>query len=262
MAELKIRKKLEKGFNKLVSGELEYITGFAVLRLGPGEDYEQKLEDQECVALLTAGKCRVMADGTELGSMGPRKNVFDDLPWAAYVPGGKSFRIVADEESELTLSYAEWRKTEKPVLVTPEDVVVNHRGKPGYERYVRDVAVKNVQADSLLVGETINAAGEWSSYPPHKHDTQIEGVETELEEVYFYKVNPFQGFGFQRVYTDDRSLDEAMTVEQNDLVLIPRGYHPVSAAPGYALYYNWALAGPKREMKPHNDPEHEWVLEK
>ncbi len=260
MENLKIRKELQKGHNELANGQMKYVR-FAVLRLDAGQSYEEKLEKFECVALLTEGQCRVMTDGAELGNMGPRKNVFDDLPWAAYVPGGKTFRIEADKESELTLSYAGWRQTAKAVLITPDDVVVNHRGKPGYERDVRDVAVKNIEADTILVGETINYAGQWSSYPPHKHDTEEHGVETELEEVYFYKVDPPQGFGFQRIYTADRLLDEAVTVEQNDLVLIPKGYHPVSAAPGYAVYYNWALAGPKRHMQPHNDPDHEWVME-
>ncbi len=261
MERLKIKMKLEKGLNTMVNGELNYVR-FAVLRLEAGEEHEIKLEDLECVALLTAGQCRVRVEDIELGSMGPRDNVFEQLPYAAYVPGGKRLTIIAEKNSEITLSYGPWQKTKTPVLITPDDVVINHRGKPGYERQVRDVAVKNIEADSILVGETVNFPGEWSSYPPHKHDTEIEGVETELEEVYFYKLNPPQGFGFQRVYTHDRSLDEAITVEQDDLVIIPEGYHPVAAAPGYALYYNWALAGPNRNMKPHNDPDHEWVIQR
>ena len=105
----------------------------------------------------------------------------------------------------------------------------------------------------------MNRPGQWSSYPPHKHDTEIPGVETRLEEIYFYKVNPKQGFGYQRIYTGDRALDLAVTVENDDLVMIPKGYHPVAAAPGYSVYYLWALAGPERRMTPHDDPQHEWV---
>jgi len=187
--------------------------------------------------------------------------VFDDPPWGLYVPGRSSYQVAALAESELALSYAPWRKSGGAVVVRPDRVSVHERGRPGFRREVRDIMVDNVDADSLLVGETVNRPGEWSSYPPHKHDTVIPDLESRLEEVYYYKADPPQGFGFQRIYTDDRSLDEALTVENDDLTLLPRGYHPVAAAPGYKLYYFWALAGPERLMRPHNDPLHEWTLE-
>ncbi len=81
-----------------------------------------------------------------------------------------------------------------------------------------------------------------------------------LEETYYHRLNPPQGFGFQRVYTDDRSLDEAMALEDGDVTLVPKGYHPVRACHGYDLYYLNVMAGPKRVWKFHNAPEHEWLL--
>lgn len=108
--------------------------------------------------------------------------------------------------------------------------------------------------------EVITPAGHWSSYPPHKHDTSAAPEETCLEETYFHKLSPSQGFAFQRVYTDDRSLDETITVEHNDVVMVPRGYHPVGAPHGYELYYLNVMAGPERRWIFRNDPAHEWML--
>ena len=101
----------------------------------------------------------------------------------------------------------------------------------------------------------------WSSYPPHKHDTAALGKETVLEETYYHRLKPPQGFAFQRVYTDERDMDETVCVHDGDLVLVPRGYHPVGAAHGYDLYYLNVMAGPERNWVYRNDPEHEWLAE-
>ena len=261
MKNLKIRKELRPGLNRLVTRQFAFLR-FSILRLGPGEEFKERLRDREAAAVLLSGHCEAEAGGKALGALGPRRNVFDDLPWGMYIPGGMGYRLRALAKSELALAYAPWQKAETAVLVSPAELVIHERGNPGYEREVRDIVVDRVAADSLLVGETVNRPGQWSSYPPHKHDTEIPGKETRLEEIYFFKVEPEQGFGYQRLYSDDRSLDVALTVENNDLTLLPRGYHPVAAAPGYMVYYLWALAGPQRRMTPHNDPDHEWVLKR
>ena len=116
-------------------------------------------------------------------------------------------------------------------------------------------------AQSLLVVEVITPGGHTSSYPPHKHDQDNLPHESLLEETYYHRLNPPQGFGFQRVYTDDRSLDESMAVEDGDVTLVPRGYHPCAACHGYDLYYLNVMAGPKRTWKFHNAVEHEWLFE-
>jgi 5-deoxy-glucuronate isomerase len=112
-----------------------------------------------------------------------------------------------------------------------------------------------------LVVEVITPPGNWSSYPPHKHDTNTPPDETFLEETYYHRLNPPQGFAVQRVYTDDRSLDETMTVQNGDVVCVPRGYHPVGVPYGYELYYLNVMAGPLRKWIFRNDPDHEWMLE-
>ena len=143
-----------------------------------------------------------------------------------------------------------------PVLVAPKDIQVNQRGKDTYVREVHDIFVRDPYVRRLMVGETINAPGNWSSYPPHKHDGR--NGEPKIEEVYHYRVDPVQGFGQQMIYTND---GESVThqVLDGDAVLVPYGYHPVAAAPGYRLYYLWGMAGDERRLALYEDPGHSWV---
>jgi 5-deoxy-glucuronate isomerase len=135
------------------------------------------------------------------------------------------------------------------------------RGKGTNTRYICDILPHDdPTADHLLVVEVVTPASHSSSYPPHKHDVEQPPVETKLEETYYHRLNPPQGFAFQRVYTDDRSIDEACAVEDHDVVMVPRGYHPVTAPHGYDLYYLNVMAGPNRFWVFKNDPAHEWML--
>jgi len=134
------------------------------------------------------------------------------------------------------------------------------RGKGTNVRYVTNILPEEDPADSLLVVEVITPGGHTSSYPPHKHDTDNLPAESLLEETYYHRFNPPQGFAFQRVYTDDRSLDEVMAVEDGDVTMVPKGYHPVAAVHGYDLYYLNVMAGPVRTWKFHNAAEHAWML--
>ena len=136
------------------------------------------------------------------------------------------------------------------------------RGKDTNTRYVRNILPETEPAEGLLVVEVITPGGHWSSYPPHKHDTAAEAQETVLEETYYHRLQPPQGFAIQRVYTDDRSLDETISVEDGDVVMVPRGYHPVGAPHGYDLYYLNVMAGPKRQWVFRNDPVHDWIVRK
>jgi 5-deoxy-glucuronate isomerase len=125
---------------------------------------------------------------------------------------------------------------------------------------VRNILPETAEAENLLVVEVITPSGHWSSYPPHKHDRDALPEESQLEETYYHRLNPPQGYAVQRVYTDDRSLDATMAVSDGDVVLVPRGYHPVGAAHGYDLYYLNVMAGPKRVWRFHNDPDHAWLV--
>jgi 5-deoxy-glucuronate isomerase len=125
---------------------------------------------------------------------------------------------------------------------------------------VQKILMGDQRAERLLVVEVITPGGHWSSYPPHKHDRHDPPNETFLEETYYHRLEPAQGFGMQRVYTDDRSLDETFTFGDGDVVLVPRGYHTVSAPPGYDLYYLNVMAGPVRDWAFANDPDHAWLF--
>jgi len=255
--ELKIRKPFKNGRTRLVDGELKRIK-FSVLRLDSGKRFQEKLTGLELGIVLLSGKVEIEAAGKKY-RLGPRRDVFLDPAWGLYLPGNMTWKIQALKKSELALAYAPGPKKGEVQLVTPEQLVVRHRGKDMFQRKVSDIMVSQVSAKNLLIGETINMPGQWSSYPPHRHDHHKPPAQYYLEEMYLFKVNPFQGFGFQRVYTDDRKLDQALVIENNDVAIFKKGYHPVSAAPGYELYYLWVLSGPERIMKVVDDPAHAWL---
>ena len=171
------------------------------------------------------------------------------------------FKITAASELELAVCKAPGGGDHRARLIPPDDVASGTRGKGTNVRHVHDILPEGEPAHSLLVVEVITPGGHWSSYPSHKHDADNLPDESLLEEVYYHRLDPPQGFGFQRVYTDDRSLDETMTVEDGDVTLVPRGYHPCAAAHGYDLYYLNVMAGPKRVWRFNTEPAHCWLLQ-
>ncbi|HET7413713.1 MAG TPA: 5-deoxy-glucuronate isomerase, partial [Pararhizobium sp.] len=167
----------------------------------------------------------------------------------------------AETDLELAVCAAPADGEARPArVIASGDLMRETRGHGTNTRYVTNILPEDQPADSLLVVEVITPGGHTSSYPPHKHDQDNLPAESLLEETYYHRMNPPQGFAFQRVYTDDRSLDEAFAVENGDVVLVPKGYHPCAACHGYDLYYLNVMAGPKRTWKFHNAKEHEWML--
>ncbi len=254
---MRIRKPIGKGKTSLLDGELELLK-FSLVRLEAGEEYLEKLGGNELGIVLLSGKVTIQADGKEY-SLGPRKDVFSDPPWGLYLPGDLEWKAKAAEKTELALAYAGGPEQAKIQLVSPKEIAVHERGRDHFQRRVMDIMVSQVEAKHLLIGETFNYPGQWSSYPPHRHDQHHPPEQYRLEEFYLYKLKPEQGFGIQRIYNDARTLDQAWVVENNDLVIFREGYHPVVAAAGYQLYYLWVLAGPVRLMKVIDDPRHAWV---
>jgi 5-deoxy-glucuronate isomerase len=185
-----------------------------------------------------------------------RANVFAERATAMCLPPGVTLTVTAESDLEAVLLSAPSTEAGVVALVGPNDVTVNARGRGIYAREVHDLFVRDPFAKRLMVGETFNPPGHWSSFPPHKHDGR--NGEPRLEEVYHYRVSPAHGFGHQMLYTED---GESVThqVRDRDAVLLPYGYHPVSAAPGYALYYLWALAGDQRQLALYEDPAHRWI---
>ncbi|MCZ8183764.1 MAG: 5-deoxy-glucuronate isomerase [Beijerinckiaceae bacterium] len=235
--------------------------GFETARLASGASLTREETARETCLVLLAGRARVSAGGTDFGVIGGRSSPFEPEVWSFYVPAGMAWQAVAEGPCEIALCTAPGRPRLPARVIAPADVAMLTRGKGTNTRHVRNILPETEPAESLLVVEVITPSGNWSSYPPHKHDRDNLPTESLLEETYYHRFNPPQGFGFQRVYTDDRSLDETMAIGDRDVVLVPRGYHPVGAAHGYDLYYLNVMAGPKRIWKFYNDPAHEWMLE-
>jgi len=236
--------------------------GFELHRLKPGETVSAETGGREACLVWISGRGKAAAGGEAFGSLGGRGSPFDGVPAALYVPAGSDWSVTAESELELAVCTAPGKKAARPPrVIRAADLSKETRGKGTNTRYVTNILPEDQPADSLLVVEVITPGGHTSSYPPHKHDRDDLPRESLLEEVYYHRLNPRQGFAFQRVYTDDRSLDEAMAVEDGDVVLVPKGYHPCAACHGYDLYYLNVMAGPKRTWKFHNAKEHEWLFD-
>ena len=223
--------------------------GFEVVRIA-GRFERTEIGRETCVVVLS-GTCELAA-GDVSGELG-RRDVFDGPPSALYVPPGVTW--TADGDAELALCTAPAEGRLPPRLLTAPKLLT--RGEGTEERRIANILMEDEEAEALLVTEVITPRGHWSSYPPHKHDTDDPPRETYLEETYYHRLSPQDGFAFQRVYTDDRSLDEAIAVRDGDVVLVPRGYHPVSAGARHDLYYLNVMAGPVREWRVSPDPDYD-----
>jgi 5-deoxy-glucuronate isomerase len=235
--------------------------GFEALWLAPGETNSGKTGDRELCIVVVAGRVTVQCGEFAWPTIGERASPFEDIaPHAVYIPPGCDYRVTAHNDAEIAFCSAPAREGVAPRHIAPADVRRTVRGQGSNTRYVRDILPQDEPAESLLVVEVITPPGHSSSYPPHKHDTDALPSESSLEETYYHRLDPPQGFVFQRVYTDDRSLDESMAVENHDVVMVPRGYHPVVVPHGYTSYYLNVMAGPRRAWHFHNDPAHAWML--
>ena len=237
--------------------------GFRAIRLAKGEQELVDTDARELCLVVLSGTVDVSVDGNTWSGLGTRDSVFDAVsPAAVYVPSGKSVSVRAVRDAELALCSAPCDDQAREArLLDSAHMKRSVRGKGSNTRHVCDILPHDdPTAAHLLVVEVLTPAGHSSSYPPHKHDTETPPVETELEETYYHRLQPPQGFAFQRVYTDDRGIDEACAVEDHDVVMVPRGYHPVVAPHGYDLYYLNVMAGPNRMWVFRNDPAHEWML--
>ena len=243
------------------SAHWQYV-GFSAFRLNAGECIRFEASNREQCFVILKGNLTIDVGAISWREIGTRNSVFDDAaPYAAYIPPGHAVTVTAHCDAELAVASAPAAASGKsPRLIQPSDMKRSVRGQGSNTRYICDILPQTEPADSLLVVEVRTPGGHSSSYPPHKHDQDAIPQESVLEETYYHRLNPSQGFAFQRVYTDDRSLDEAMAVEDHDVVMVPRGYHPVVMPHGYDGYYLNVMAGPKREWHFKNDPSHEWMI--
>jgi 5-deoxy-glucuronate isomerase len=238
----------------------DYLS-FHVRRLAPGDAWSGNTGGQEAALVLLGGKITLRAND-EVWHMGERTTPFGGLPWSAYLPPRTQYEVQANGTAELGWATAQAEGKHLPRLVRPEDVRVEERGEGSTARTVRHIMPPEFPAEHLIIVEVLTPEGHWSSYPPHKHDVEDLPGENLLEETYYYRIDPPQGFALQRIYTRDRRWDVALVCQDGDLVLVPEGYHPVSAAAGYDCYYLNAQAGPTHAWLINDDPAHAWIKQR
>jgi 5-deoxy-glucuronate isomerase len=231
---------------------------FFVRRLCPGDVYSAHTEGEEAVFLLLGGSCQ--ADwGRGARSIGERKNVFDGFPYAIYLPTGNKVTFTAQTVCEIAECRVPSHAQLEPRLITPHDVVSSLRGGGNVSRQIIDIMTPAFPADRLIVVEVYTPGGNWSSYPPHKHDVHNPPTEVDLDEIYYYRMSQANAFAFQHLYSGQHSAERTVMARDGDVVLVRSGYHPVVAGPGYDVYYLNFLAGSSRQMAVTEDPQHVWI---
>lgn len=238
--------------------------GFHLWRLAPGETARGNTGDREGILVWVEGHGTAQAAGHDFGTLGGRMSVFEKAPpHAVYVPGGKDWQVTGTTPLTLALCTAPATTSHPAQIIGPTRIGRVTRGKGGNTRYIHPIAMEERDvAGSLLVTEVYTPEGHWSSYPPHRHDEDDFPRMTYLEETYYHRLNPAQGYGHQRVFTDDGSLDETMTVHDHDVVLVPKGHHPCGVPWGYEMYYLNVMAGPRRAWRFQNHPHHDWIVQR
>jgi 5-deoxy-glucuronate isomerase len=237
------------------------LLDFEILHLKKEEHTSWRSDAFETVAVLIEGACSISSEGQtwEL----ERRTVFLDIASAVFASPAVELSINAHKETTLALCKARADTKFKTAFISQEQVTSEWRGDTGFKRKVSSIVHTETRTQRIAVGETINESGEWSSFPPHKHDVHKKGagrtVEAPLEEIYYFRLQPETGFGFQRLYTRDGSFDEAYVIQDGDVTLIPSGYHPVANMPGHELYYLWMLAGEERAYLWNTDPAFQWM---
>lgn len=232
---------------------------FRVVSLAQGETYQTETGTNELCLVVLGGRISVESSAGNWPNFGNRAHVFSGLPYALYLPLATSFTVSAETDCEIALSFCPATEAHPAHLITPDQVDVEIRGGGNATRQINHILKPEFPASRLLIVEVYTPSGNWSSYPPHKHDVHNPPEEVDLEEIYYYKIDRPEGYAIQKVYTPDGRIDETLTVRDGELVLIPEGYHPVVAAHGYNAYYLNALAGSARSMAASDDPSYAWV---
>lgn len=253
---------INNGFRQQItpaSAGWEYV-GFKLLALEMGQQFVFETGNDEACLVLVSGYASFDVDGVRYEKLGNRITPFAKIPpYSLYVPHTKTVHIQADSQLELAICLAPSQGDLPVRVITPAQVGVEKRGYGNNQRLVHNILPETEPADSLLVVEVFTDEGNSSSFPSHKHDQKESPNETYLEETYYHRFNPPQGFCLQRVYTDDRSLDECMAVYDGDVVTVPKGYHPVATIAGYDNYYLNVMAGPVRQWRFSWEPDHQWI---
>ncbi|MCW5852778.1 MAG: 5-deoxy-glucuronate isomerase [Anaerolineae bacterium] len=236
---------------------------FDAYRLPASGTLRRATGDHETALVVLSGQCTVHAPPHTYENIGRRSSVWERIPpYVVLLPPGTEWRVEAKSQLHLAVASAPADPVPPlpPRLITPEEIVAEHRGEGQTYRFIQHLLPPSATAARLILVEVYTPAGHWSSFPPHKHDTEAPPDESYLEETYYYQIHPPTGFAFQRVYTPERDLDVAVAAGNGDLVVVPRGYHPVAASPGYDCYYLNVMAGPTRAWNFKVDPDYAHLM--
>ena len=253
----------KQGYNKVFDvGEYDMrLTQFGVIKLAAGTTYSGNTAETEVALVLIGGNFKAAGDGWSFEVANGRKSPFTGKPHCLYLPRRTAYTITALSDVELAYNGSPaTRDTAKPTLIRPEDTRHIELGARNFTRTSEIILDEKFDSEHFYIGEGMIPSGNWSGYPPHRHDVNNPPAELNMEETYFYLFDPAQGFGIQTVYQPDGSIDETYTVKNYDTVAIAEGYHPLCGAPGYQMYYLWTMAGDEgRGLISSKDPAHAWV---
>ena len=231
-------------------------------RLEPGAGFVRPADDREVAIVVMEGSVDIASDGQRWASVGSRDSVFDGPPAPLLLAGpGATVEVVASTAAEVVIVASPSPDVTRTRLIEADDIIVERRGSDDTERHIHHLLPPSAEAERLILFEVYTPGGNWSSYPPHKHDTEDPPTEAYLEELYYFRFARPEGWAFHRVYTPDRSLDASFAPRDRDVVLVPRGYHPVGQPAGYDGYYFNAMAGHHRAWHFTIDPEHAWLMD-
>ena len=240
------------------------LISFALLKLQRGGVYKSETGSNEVALVLLGGKCSIKGPEFEFPEVGGRKNPFEGKPHTVYLPRNTGYEICALTDLEIAVNIAPAsRDTAKPTIISPEMTRSFSLGRENFTRLATVIIDETFDSEHFYIGEGMIPSGNWSGYPPHRHDFDNLPDEIDMEETCFYLFNPPQGFGIQKIYTPDGRIDETYTVKNYDTVAIAEGFHPLCGAPGYSMYYLWTMCGKNnRGLISAMDPEHKWVVGK
>lgn len=255
--------KKEEGLTSLFAKENSACRALEIdaLRLSAGASYSFASEKKEYCITILSGTCSVKGSTFAFENIGKRMSVYEGKAYALYIPCDEDVTVTAVTELHAILAKCPSETHYDARLITPDDVVVKHLGKPGFEREAHFLVDERTPASKIYVGENFIRGGQWSSFPGHKHDVNDMPNEGFAEEIYYYQFDREGGYGIQQVYTADRSTDEAYAVREGDIVEIPLGYHPCCVAPGYTGYLLWMMACDNRGFFMTTDPEQKWQVQ-
>ncbi len=248
------------GLNRLPSNPFALLD-FSYLILNDGETFTGATGGREFLAVLLGGKASVIAGGKEFANVGGRPNVFSGKPHSVYLPCHADYTLRAQGKVEIALVSAPSDLKLAPYVIPPDRITTGVWGAANFSRNYHQILTLASQPDlpaaRLIVGETYTPSGNWSTFPPHRHEKDDLPREAYHEEIYYFRVSPPDGFGITRYYNDE--VDTGYIVRDNTVLMAPKGYHTVVSAPGYTTYYLWALAGNQRIQATVDDPVHAWV---